>query len=109
MNPIQAMIKSGRYEVVELLNISHSLHSQREEEPPSNSNTIYKVLIQSVSKSPAIVYLTDGDVFGPGTVLEVHKDLDSPLLTQNLYRIIKRAAYAFSTGLVKALKSHASK
>ncbi len=100
------MIKKGIYKIIELIDISNSLLSQRKEDKEFESNSIFKALITNDNKTE-VTYFVDPIDFGAGTEINIFYDKEIPLLKSWEYQVLVKKLYTKDNQLIeKLLKKH---
>ena len=101
------MLLAGLYKLVQHVNISESLLSQRNGPPKQTPHTIHKSILER-DGLPYVVYFLGVVEFGPKSELEIASNKAVPLLKEDDYRILRRHPYSHSTKLAEQLLRNAA-
>ena len=96
------MINKGIYRVVQILDVSHSLQSQKDEEPQNDSGSIKKCIMVNEVKQ-IIAYFVDLPTIGQDTEISLLNDLEIPLIYKKDIRILKKSEYIHDVSFIKRL------
>lgn len=96
------MVPKGQYVIEQVLNISHSLLSQKESEPSNSIDDIKKCLIRC-KDTPIVVYFIDSCDIGQNSKILIEKDLECHLLKHSDFKIIRKEEYKHNTEFINSL------
>lgn len=100
---INIVIK-GKYKILSILSISSSLLSQKNN-IPQNLGILKCLVINIISKIELVVYfvgITNLDL-GVGTVFNILNDIESPLLYNDMFTIVKKEKYNHNEDFIDVL------
>ena len=98
------VVIKGKYKILSSLSISSSLISQKNN-IPQNLGILKCLVINIVSKIELIVYFvsTTSLDLGIGTVFDISNNIESPLLYNNMFTIVKKEKYNYNKDFIDAL------
>lgn len=102
MIPKLIILEKGKYRVIEVLSISESLYSLKNNDERDNTNAIHKVLLQS-SQDNKVAYFVDPINFGAGSKIFLREDMDSPLIRTHSYVLMEKKKYKINASLAERL------
>lgn len=93
------MLSKGKYKITQVLDISHSLLMQKEDEQKVQALNIRKCLLDTRQ----VAYLIDMPELGQDSEIFVLLDMKSPLLYRKNIQVIFQKAYVHSADFIKKL------
>ena len=104
------VVIKGKYKILSILSISSSLISQKNN-IPQNLGILKCLVINIVSKIELIVYFvsTTSLDLGIGTVFDISNNIESPLLYNNMFTIVKKEKELKNTEKIDYGKKYSEK
>lgn len=96
------MISKGNYRVVQVLDVSVSLNSQKNEQPEMSENSIKKCILVNDSKQ-IVAYFVDLAEIGQNSEITILKDLEIPLIYKKDIKIEKKREYVHNYNFIQKL------
>lgn len=101
-------IEKGSYKVLQILNISSSLLSQIDSTVEQN-NKIMKCLLEKSIGCFKVAYFIEPIDFGNESEIEILKEIKTPLILKEDFRVVKRMKYKEDKEFIKRMMNKVTK
>lgn len=102
VSELSQIIPSGKYKILKLLNVSHSLISQLDGTSCSHTHDVHKVIAACGDKQ-LVLYILGLVTFGINSTIEIPHHLALPIVTEYDYQLLCQTKPSANTMLISKL------